>query len=238
MLVGSTFAWFTDSVTSGNNKIVAGNLDVELEYWDAETQKYVSAKDAILFDEATRWEPGHAEIVYLKVSNKGKLALKYKLSTVDTYEYRFAKNQNGEAIYLSDYLELGIVADKNAAEGTFATREDALNAITDAVAYDSFTQERTLLPAAVFNDGGEIVIKGGLFSCDGIDADGRPYVLNQRDNSNGKITVYGGTFINCDPSKTGTEPAGQNDNFVAPGYKVVSETKQNGDVWYTVCSES
>ena len=31
MLVGSTFAWFTDSVTSGNNKIVAGNLDVELE---------------------------------------------------------------------------------------------------------------------------------------------------------------------------------------------------------------
>ena len=32
MLVGSTFAWFTDSVTSGKNQIVAGNLDVELEY--------------------------------------------------------------------------------------------------------------------------------------------------------------------------------------------------------------
>ena len=31
VLVGSTFAWFTDSATSGNNKIVAGNLDVELE---------------------------------------------------------------------------------------------------------------------------------------------------------------------------------------------------------------
>ena len=30
MLIGSTFAWFTDSVTSGNNKIVAGNLDVAL----------------------------------------------------------------------------------------------------------------------------------------------------------------------------------------------------------------
>ena len=32
MLIGTTFAWFTDSVTSGRNTIVAGNLDVELEY--------------------------------------------------------------------------------------------------------------------------------------------------------------------------------------------------------------
>ena len=31
MLVGTTFAWFTDSVTSGKNKIVAGNLDIELD---------------------------------------------------------------------------------------------------------------------------------------------------------------------------------------------------------------
>ena len=32
MLIGSTYAWFTDSVTSGINNIVAGNLDIELEY--------------------------------------------------------------------------------------------------------------------------------------------------------------------------------------------------------------
>lgn len=31
MLVGTTFAWFTDSVSSGVNTIVAGNLDIELE---------------------------------------------------------------------------------------------------------------------------------------------------------------------------------------------------------------
>ena len=34
MLVGTTFAWFTDSVTSANNVIVAGNLDLTLEYWN------------------------------------------------------------------------------------------------------------------------------------------------------------------------------------------------------------
>ena len=31
MLMGSTFAWFTDTVESGINTIVAGNLDVELD---------------------------------------------------------------------------------------------------------------------------------------------------------------------------------------------------------------
>ena len=31
LLLGTTFAWFTDSVTSANNKIQAGNLEVALE---------------------------------------------------------------------------------------------------------------------------------------------------------------------------------------------------------------
>ena len=31
MLVGSTFAWFTDTATTSVNKIVAGNLDIELQ---------------------------------------------------------------------------------------------------------------------------------------------------------------------------------------------------------------
>lgn len=32
LLIGATFAWFTDSVSSGTNVIKAGNLDVKLEY--------------------------------------------------------------------------------------------------------------------------------------------------------------------------------------------------------------
>ena len=32
MLVGATFAWFTDTASTGVNKIQAGNLDVKLEY--------------------------------------------------------------------------------------------------------------------------------------------------------------------------------------------------------------
>ena len=32
LLIGTTFAWFTDTASTGVNKIQAGNLDVELEY--------------------------------------------------------------------------------------------------------------------------------------------------------------------------------------------------------------
>ena len=32
MLIGTTFAWFTDNASSGMNTIAAGNLDVELYY--------------------------------------------------------------------------------------------------------------------------------------------------------------------------------------------------------------
>ena len=49
MLVGTTFAWFTDSATSGKNKIGAGNLDVELEYRDADGNWQAVTEDTKLF---------------------------------------------------------------------------------------------------------------------------------------------------------------------------------------------
>ena len=85
MLIGTTFAWFTDSVKSGKNKIIAGNLDVELEYAtvgeDGTLQNWTSVEGSTdLFEKNTLWEPGHAEVVYLKARNAGTLALKYKFA--------------------------------------------------------------------------------------------------------------------------------------------------------------
>ena len=74
MLVGSTFAWFTDTASTGVNKIVSGTLKVGFQYWNGE--KYVDATEKTLFSEDTLWEPGHTEVVYLKVINQGNLALK------------------------------------------------------------------------------------------------------------------------------------------------------------------
>ena len=37
LLIGATFAWFTDSEASARNKIITGNLDVGMNHWDADS---------------------------------------------------------------------------------------------------------------------------------------------------------------------------------------------------------
>ena len=94
MLVGATFAWFTDTASTGVNKIQAGNLDVQLQYataWDekgnvtswADAQgKQLEFKKAVgAENEAILWEPGCTyALPELRVVNKGNLALKYKVT--------------------------------------------------------------------------------------------------------------------------------------------------------------
>lgn len=107
MLIGSTFAWFTDSVTSGTNKIVAGNLDVELEYKkvvDGVATEWTTVKDKTdIFNPDALWEPGRVEVVYLKVTNLGSLALKYQLG-VNVSKETPGINVNDEPFKLSDHL--------------------------------------------------------------------------------------------------------------------------------------
>ena len=140
MLIGTTFAWFTDSVTSGRNKIVAGNLDGELEYakpsdvengaisddkWKevkADTELFSALED----DNTTKnlWEPGHTEVVYLKIHNAGTLALDYKLSMSKINEIGAYSVTDGEAFKLSDHLVFKNV-DGNEAPTVYTSREEA-----------------------------------------------------------------------------------------------------------------
>ena len=85
MLVGATFAWFTDTASTGVNKIQAGKLDVALEMKDA-SGKWVSAEGKTLdfvkaaAGEQVLWEPGCTyELPALQIRNNGNLALKYKV---------------------------------------------------------------------------------------------------------------------------------------------------------------
>ena len=132
MLVGTTFAWFTDSVTSANNIIVAGNLDVELEYsTDMVNWAPVTATTNI-FDAQALWEPGYTEVVYLRVSNVGSLALKYQLG-INVASEIAGKTKEGAEFKLSDYIEYGVLenvtakyADRDAARGAVSAA-DKLN---------------------------------------------------------------------------------------------------------------
>ena len=91
MLVGTTFAWFTDTASTGVNKIQAGNLDVQLLMRDA-SGAYVNIGDShdVIFggenslvaqnnNQNTLWEPGKTQVAYLAVRNAGNLALKYNI---------------------------------------------------------------------------------------------------------------------------------------------------------------
>ena len=81
---------------------------------------------------------------------------------------------------------------------------------------------------------GNIVIEGGFFYTN-YSYGGKYYVLNQNNSHPGNITVKGGTFVNYDPS-TGDDHL--HGSFVPDGYSVVSSKQANGDVWYTVVSNT
>ena len=88
MLIGTTFAWFTDTASTAVNKIQAGTLNVALEMKDA-SGNWVDAEGQILSwkkaagapaDEQVLWEPGCTyELPELRIVNKGDLALKYRI---------------------------------------------------------------------------------------------------------------------------------------------------------------
>lgn len=82
ILIGSTFAWFTDSAVSSGNKIQSGTLKVDLELLDRENGwvSLKSSNDPIFNSDV--WEPGYTDIKILKIENEGTLALQWKAKLV------------------------------------------------------------------------------------------------------------------------------------------------------------
>ena len=140
MLIGSTFAWFTDSVTSANNLIQSGNLDVVLEYKTNWSDEWAPVdENTKIFKDGALYEPGYTEVVFLRVSNEGSLALKYMLSFNIGHD-KESTNVYGEEFRLSDYLQIGTYVQDEYSDGfnyadilmptMFGSRESALNNVT------------------------------------------------------------------------------------------------------------
>ena len=92
MLVGTTFAWFTDTATANVNTIKAGNLKLGLEMatawdgsgnptaWDDAKGKTLEFRKASGTTQEVLWEPGATyRLPELRISNAGNLNLKYKV---------------------------------------------------------------------------------------------------------------------------------------------------------------
>ena len=81
MLIGTTFAWFTDTASTGVNKIVSGNLKVDIIRAESDSHiemlNFTKAEGAE--DEALLWEPGCRYLTEgFRIANKGNLALTWK----------------------------------------------------------------------------------------------------------------------------------------------------------------
>ena len=102
MLVGLTFAWFTDSVTNKGNRIQAGNLNIDLLV-RGENNQYQSVREsnAPIFN-YDKWEPGYTLVKNVKVSTTGSLALKYTMNIV----------VKGEVSKLADVIDVYYAAEE------------------------------------------------------------------------------------------------------------------------------
>ncbi|MBE5754205.1 MAG: hypothetical protein E7340_02575 [Clostridiales bacterium] len=126
MLLGTTFAWFTDSETNSGNVISSGSLNVEA-YWEKGTENPANAdwKDlnaATAVYNYDKWEPGYVSARHFKIANEGSLAFKYKLvivpngavsalaEVIDVYYVNPAVQLSDRANLSSDLL-VGTLAD-------------------------------------------------------------------------------------------------------------------------------
>ena len=150
MLVGTTFAWFTDTASTGVNKIQAGNLDIELAYKNSTTggEFKKADKSTPVFDNNALWEPGHVEYVVLKIRNAGNLALKYKLG-INIASETGSTNVDGNAFNLSDYIRFAVIDGDKSNLG-----RDALVAEAGAgtVLSTGYTKENHLLAGTTDNE--------------------------------------------------------------------------------------
>ena len=109
MLIGTTFAWFTDSITNTGNKIESGDLKVTLQEWNGTS--YVDASSTPIFN-YDKWEPGYTDVAAIKIGNAGSLALKYKVDFV-------SKDKSQEANKLAKAIDVYYL------KGWCSTRKDA-----------------------------------------------------------------------------------------------------------------
>ena len=115
MLMGTTFAWFTDSVSSGVNRIQAGNLDIEVTHQNGNDASYHEVDlNTSLFSDVALWEPGVVTYENIKIENVGNLAAKVKLLLRDVVKNSY----NGHD--LTEVIKVAVV------DGGFSgSREDA-----------------------------------------------------------------------------------------------------------------
>ena len=167
MLVGTTFAWFTDTASTGVNKIVSGNLKVDIigENSDSHVEKLNFKKAATTDADAGAeilWEPGvtfHTE--GFRIKNDGNLALKWKMVVnKDSASTGVVEGSNGKAgMNLLDVIDFYVVNSKN--ENAQAVKIDEFVGHTAAETIDNVTYYiKGVMQTTAGNDYQDLTLEG------------------------------------------------------------------------------
>lgn len=200
MLIGSTYAWFTDSAASGTNKIVAGNLDIELNI--LKNGKYVDATTVNGAFGVDLWEPGVVASETFQVVNAGNLALKYNMY----FSVLSMNTVNGKS--LADVIKVAVIAgevDTTDRAELIAAIEGDLQDITDTGAV---VTDGTLLPMDKKGKGNTSVYTVVAYWAP-TDSDNDYNLNNGKVADNGEDTLY----INFGIILSATQYTYENDSF-------------------------
>ena len=106
---GASLAWFTDTSPEINNIFHFAEFDVVVSHRlpDGKWEE-VDSKTKV-FDEKSLHEPGHVQVVYLQIENKGSVPFEF-YTAVNVNGCIEAVNMFGQHFMLQDYLKFGITS--------------------------------------------------------------------------------------------------------------------------------
>ena len=138
MLLGSTFAWFTDTVTSENNIIQSGSLKAAMSWKNPGETVWKDASTGAIFN-YEYWEPGYVDAKHLKLENIGNLAFQYRLFVVP--------NNDAVDMKLAEVLDV-YVSDTEISDRTDVAGMQRLGTLKELLTNPNGVQSGILLPEA------------------------------------------------------------------------------------------
>jgi predicted ribosomally synthesized peptide with SipW-like signal peptide len=123
---GISLAWFNDTSTDTKNIFHVANFDLAVSYKDKSGEWIPVDGSTSVFDDDAIYEPGYAQVVYLKVENKGDCDFQFQ-SAVSVDKYTEAINRLGQPFSLHEHLKFGAVFSESeqAAADEVKDRDDA-----------------------------------------------------------------------------------------------------------------
>ena len=238
LLAGTTFAWFTQSVSSSGNTITAGEYTTAEDIADVfAAGGSINVENPVALTPTEEQDPVLSPIltvtarVTMNFTEDGSLGIDPAACTesLPHLPLLISVNEGGELTINNGTFSAE--AGNNGAYGINILGGTVV--INGGYFYGAAT--------AVQVTRGTLVINGGFFDIaptykardDAVQ--NAKYIVNCIDaaykDGSAQISITGGTFVNFDPS---ANPEGAGTSYVADGYTVKAKTQTNGDIWYTV----